>query len=96
MFRSPFTKEPTDLENAIARLHEIMRDEEPMSEEYQICIKHLKSLEKLKNNTRSRRPSPDAMLAAGGSILGILIIVAYEHSHVLTSKSLSFLLKPKT
>lgn len=43
-----------------------------------------------KDKDRSWRPSPDAVVAAAGSILGILAILHHEKLGVVTSKALSF------
>lgn len=98
MFRSPFQpNEPDDLDNAIAKLYSRMDSVDPESPEYRKCLVNLTRLHEMKNsNSSSRRPSPDAILAAIASVGGILVIVAYEHSHVLTSKGLGFILKAKT
>lgn len=42
-----------------------------------------------KDRSRSWRPSPDAVVAAGASVLGILAILNYEKLGVVTSKALS-------
>lgn len=39
---------------------------------------------------RSWKPSPDAVVAAAGSVLGILAILHYEKASAITSKALSF------
>jgi hypothetical protein len=31
----------------------------------------------------------------GGNLLGILIIVGYEHTHVMVSKASGFIIRPK-
>ena len=45
---------------------------------------------KLYELRKKRRVSPDALLAAGVNILGIMVIVGHERAHVVTSKALSF------
>lgn len=39
------------------------------------------------------RVSPDTLVIVAGNLLGILVIVAYEQRHVITSKALSFVLR---
>ncbi|MET0786521.1 MAG: hypothetical protein ABWY25_07445 [Paenisporosarcina sp.] len=66
----------------------------PDSPEYSALIDHLDRLNRMKEQS-GRRPSPDAMAVVAGNLLGILIIVAYEQKHVMVSKGLGFVLKPK-
>lgn len=40
--------------------------------------------------------SADTLVAAGASLLGIAMIIGFEKTHVLTSKGLSLLLKPRS
>jgi hypothetical protein len=60
------------------------------SEDYATMLNRLERLYKLKEKNAPRQISPDTLLIVAGNILGILVIVAYEHSHVVTSKALSF------
>lgn len=92
---SVFKKEPSPLDDSIDKIFAHMNGYDPETEEYSTLLHRLERLEKLKNDSSSKRPSPDAMLAAGSTLLGILIIVIYEQKHVLTSKGLGFILKPK-
>lgn len=67
----------------------------PETPEYKIAIKHLDRLMKLKAKDSPKRISPDTMAIVVGNLFGILIVVAYEQKHVLVSKGLNFILKPK-
>ena len=59
------------------------------SAEHPKLMTALEQLNRLKAQ-RSRKPiSTDTVLIVAGNLLGILIIVAYEHAHVMTSKSYS-------
>ena len=59
------------------------------SEEHPKLMSALERLQKLKAS-KSRKPiSTDTIAIVAGNLLGILIIVAYEHAHVMTSKSYS-------
>ena len=68
----------------------------PGTEEYEQLLKQLERLMKLKQQDKPKPISRDTMLLVGGNILGILIVVAYEHTHVVTSKAFGNILKPKT
>lgn len=65
------------------------------SEEYQTRLAHLERLKKLKADDRPDRVDRNTLAVVGGNILTILIIVAYEQKHVLQTRGLPFLLKPK-
>jgi len=91
----PFKKEPTDLETAIKDVHARMREIGPGEEEYRKLIVFLDRLEAMKTGDRQNRISRDTMLQVAGSLLGILIIVAYEREHVMASKALGFVWKKK-
>jgi hypothetical protein len=79
----------------INRVLKEMSEYGPDSEEYPKLIAHLEGLTKMKAEERRNRISPDAMAMIAGNLLGILIIVAYEQKHVITSKGLNFVIKAK-
>jgi len=60
------------------------------SEEYAQALNKLERLHKLKEKTSPKRVDPNTVLIAASNLLGIVIIVAYEHKHVITSKALGF------
>jgi hypothetical protein len=95
MFRLPFSNEPTDLDRAITAVHARMYKLDLDDDEYPTLLSHLERLEKLKNEERSKQISRDTMVIVGGQLLGILVIVAYESRHVMTSKALDFVQKTK-
>jgi hypothetical protein len=67
----------------------------PDSPEYSAMLGHLERVNALRKSEDRREVSPDTMFLVIGNLLGILIIVAYEQKHVMSSKSLPFVLKPK-
>lgn len=68
----------------------------PDSPEYPTLLANLERLSSMKNSNKNiMRISPDTLAIVGGNLLGILIIVAYEQTHPMTSKSLNFI-KPKS
>ena len=93
-----FDKKPHDtaLDEAIS---EILKDLDSLSSdapEYSAASDQLVKLMKLKKELNpSWRPSPDALVGAAGSILGILLIIKFEKLDVITSKALSFVTKTK-
>ncbi len=66
------------------------------TEEYAAAADQLIKLTKLKKELNpSWRPSPDALVGAAGSVLGIILILKFEKLGVITSKALSFVSKMK-
>lgn len=89
--------EPTEIDLAINRILERMQYVDPESDEYGTLVARLDRLHSMKiaeKNDRSK-VSYDAMLTAGASILGILLIIGHERLNVITTKALGFVTKPK-
>jgi hypothetical protein len=94
VFRLKFkTTEPTDLENEIARLFKILKDCVPGTARYDEVSDQIAKLYKLKEVDSKSAVSKDAMVGAATNLAGILLILNYEHAHVMTSKAVSFVVK---
>lgn len=66
----------------------------PDTEEFTKNLGHLERLYRLKGeNNPKDRLSRDTMAIVLGNLAGILIVVAYEQRHVMTSKAFGFTLK---
>lgn len=92
----PFKKnEPHILDAPIDKLLSEMETYSPETSEYKNAIKQLDRLMKMKAKSGRKQVSPDTILIVVGNLLGIGIIVIYEQKHVLVSKALSYILKPK-
>lgn len=87
--------EPTPIDEQIAVVLQCMTEATPDSGEYQMLLRHLERLTELKTNNRRPPVSRDTMALIAGNLLGILVIVAYEQKHVMTSKGFSQIIKPK-
>lgn len=85
MFKKPAYEAALDeaITSALAELSSHTAD----SKEYAATADQIVKLYELR---KKRRVSPDALLAAGANVLGILVIVGHERAHVITSKALSF------
>lgn len=93
-----FNKTPHDvaLDRAISDLLEELDAMEGSNPDYSDTADQLMKLMKLKKEVHpSWVPSPDAVVGAAGSILGILLILNYEKANVIASKALSFVGKLK-
>lgn len=75
------------------RLLDQMASTDLGSDEYERLLTELERITQLKTNDRRPRVSRDTLVIAAANLLGILIIVAYEQNHVMTSKGLNFQFK---
>lgn len=65
-------------------------------DEYDAILGKIERLNKLKDPNQSRKPiSYDTLIAAGANLLGIGLILSYEHIAPITSKALGFVAKTK-
>ncbi len=68
----------------------------PSAEEYSEMLAYLERLYELKAKARREPVSRDTMALIAGNLMGILLIVAYEQKHVMTSKGFTQIIRPKT
>lgn len=85
----------TALDETITQLMHDMKMMDGDSEEYATCLNRLERLMKQKEKFAPKRISPDTLVLVGANLLGIVIIVAWEHGHVISSKALSHIVKPR-
>lgn len=93
--RTPSTNE-VGLEKAIDAVLAEMQMVSKNSDDYALLIERLETLYNLKTIDQADRPkkiSADTALLVAGNLLGILAIIGYEHSHVVATKALNFVLK---
>jgi len=77
-----------DLDLEIERLLAVLKTTPTHSDPYAATADQLVKLYKLKEVDSKSRVSPDALLAAGASIGGILLVTYWEQTaHILTSKA---------
>lgn len=89
-------KPKTTLDEQIDRVLAYMAGVEVDTPEYKTAADQLDQLYKIKGHKKAGgKVSADAMIAAGASLLGIILILGYEHGHVVVSKATGFVAKPK-
>lgn len=88
-------KETETIDRLIAQVVHDMELTPAGSTEYAALLAQLDQLYKTRAQLAKPSITPDTMLIVGGNILGILVIVSYEHLHVITSKALGFILKAR-
>lgn len=63
--------------------------------EYAKALKHLKTLQRLRQAEKPAPPRWDTVIITAGNLAGIVVIVKYEQMNVIVSKGLNFLQKLK-
>lgn len=90
-------EDPQELQDAIDLALLELQAHKPYSVEY---VKSLEQIEKL-YKLRAPRPelqkpvSLDTVLTVAGNLTGIVMILGYERAHVLSSKALGMLIRPR-
>lgn len=81
----------TYVDKEIARTILVLQEKEPDSKEYASTLELLTKLQKIRQEEKPDRLSSDTMLLAGVNLVGLVLILQYEHLHPITSKALSFI-----
>jgi hypothetical protein len=95
MQRPSFRKiKRTHLDDEIHAVVAVMQREGADSPQYKEHLAHLERLHRLKAQERRPFVSSDTIAICATNLLGILIIVAYENRHVITSKGFTHIIRP--
>lgn len=87
-----FKKKSNKLDEQINAVLGEMAEYGPDSPEYPELLTTLERLSELRRKDHPRfRPSADAIVGALASVGGIVLIVAYEQRHVLSSKAFDWI-----
>ena len=89
MFPEALRPKKSELDIVIDELVIELNKTDKGTPEYAAMVDQLVKLSNARQNTRTT-VSPDVLATIAGNLAGILLIVGYEHSHVITSKALSF------
>ena len=84
----------THLDDEINAVVTVMQTLGPDSPQYKEQLAYLERLHKLKAQERRTLVSSDTIAMCATNLLGILIIVAYENKHVITSKGFTQIIRP--
>lgn len=63
--------------------------------EYPTMMAYLERLYEVKAKERPKPVNRETIALVAGNLLGILVIVAYEQKHVMTSKGFSQIIRPR-
>lgn len=84
----------TEIEREIDNLAQTLRIHgDPFSPDYTAMANNLETLCRAQERVKKSKVNPDTLVTAASSLLGIAMILGYEHGHVITSKALAFVLK---
>lgn len=90
MFRSPRkTKLESEIETLLTRLRENVND----PEEYDRILALIERLHKIEEKPNRVPAETWALIAA--NLIGIAIVITHEYHHPITTKALSFAIKPR-
>lgn len=96
MLRNPFSRNTTTpFDDLITEVLDEMSLIGPTSEKYQDLMAYLERLQQLKTYTRSEPLSRNTIALIAGNLMGILLIIAYEQKHVMTSKGFGEVVRPR-
>jgi len=70
-----------------------MKTLKPESQEYTATAKNLETLCSANSKVKDQKVSWDTIITVAGSLVGIAIIIGYEHTGVIMSKALGFVVK---
>ncbi len=65
------------------------------SDEYPKLMAYLERLYEVKANERPNPVSRDTVALIVGNLMGIVLIIAYEQKHIMSSKGFSQIIRPK-
>lgn len=89
------SRDKTTLEKLIDIVEARMLESEVDSDEYAKQMEKLEKLYEIRGGERRSPVSKDTVAVCVTNLLGILMIVAYENRHVMTSKGFSQLIRAK-
>jgi FixJ family two-component response regulator len=90
-------KRPTEksgLEQAIDKALNEMKTFSAEEDEYAKIVEQLDKLYALKELEKPERVSKDTLATIAANLIGIVLIVGYERTNIVTSKALNFLKVP--
>ena len=85
------TTEETLLDLEITSVQTALSNRKATDDDYDTMLTQLERLFALKQLEKPQKISADTKATIAANLAGILTIVAYEHSHVITTKALSFI-----
>lgn len=94
MFRKK-TADQLKLNQEIERVLDELKTEKPNTSTYTAASANLEKLYKMKSADKQNNLKADTVVTVVANLLGIGMILGYERAHVLTSKALGLIIKPR-
>jgi hypothetical protein len=95
MLNLRITTKPSNLDmvidNALSEFGEVSVG----TPEYAEKVAQLTKLYQLKEIDSKRKVSKDTLAIVAGNLAGIVLMLSYERAHVITTKAIGFVLKPR-
>jgi len=85
----------TYVDGEITRITEKLHDLEVTDEKYAKLLDRLNTLHRIRQEEKPDLISADTIALVAANLVGILLILNYEHGAVITSKALGLLVKPR-
>lgn len=89
-------KQPSGLDIAITDVLSDMKGFTSDADEYTTMVDQLVKLHSLKDCEKPQRVNKDTLIIVAGNLLGIVMILSYEKTNVITTRALQFMLKKGT
>lgn len=89
------TREPSLLELATDRALRELEKHQMDSPDYAKTLESTIKLHKLKLEEKTFSVSKDTLVVVAANLVGILMILRYEHANVITSRAMNLILKPR-
>ena len=90
------TKSQAALDGEIERLVEALKSEQPGSEEYLKISTNIRDLCEARERKNPLQMDVNTLVAVGANILGLVIILNFERTGVITSKAFGWIFKGKS
>lgn len=90
-------KRTSNLDRAMDRALTELELRDVSTEEYARTLDHVVKLQKMKREEEDALSiSPNTLITVGANLLGIFLILKHEKLDIITSKAMSFVLKPRS
>ncbi len=92
----PLKETKYNLSDEVDRLLLELKEEEPDSDRYKEISKNVETLCNARAQKNANGISVDTILAVSANLAGLLLILNFERTNILTSKAIGFVLKGRS
>lgn len=83
------------LDEELERVVTVMKDLDPSEDRYGVMVANLIKLSQARTETFKREIDVNVVIGAVTNIVSILVILNYDQLHVVSSKAIGLLVKPR-